>query len=300
MPLQDVFCKSNRQFTLITPTKHQIMKYLGIIGGLFFMVIACNAPQGSPEQMTDSNENLPIQQGVVNAPTQTRTPVVEQRKIIKTGDVRFQVKSLDESTSAIEKMTQDYQGFISNMEHTNSSYYSNNRLSIRIPIDKFDAFLFQLKQQSIYTNYIKVNSEDVTEEFIDIQSRLKTKKEVKKRYVQILSDKAKTIEDVLNAEEKIRVIQEEIESKEGRLKYLQNQVALSTIHVEMYQEVDYSQEPVVYNKTFGDSAGESFMMGWNAILEFVISLITIWPLLIIGTLVLLFRKRIRRKGKKEV
>ena len=68
-----------------------------------------------------------------------------------------------------------------------------------------------------------VSVQDVTEEYLDIEARLKTKKEVEARYIEILKSKTKTVEDVLKAEEQIRIIREEIEAREGRLNYLKNQ-----------------------------------------------------------------------------
>ena len=90
----------------------------------------------------------------------------------------------------------------------------------------------------------------MTEEFIDIEQRLKNKKEVQRRYIEILQNKAKTVEDVLAAEDKIRIIQEEIESREGRLRYLKDNIALSTINIEMYQELEQGEAEIVYEKGF--------------------------------------------------
>jgi len=70
--------------------------------------------------------------------------------------------------------------------------------------DKFDAFLTAIEAESIYTDYKNINSNDVTEEFTDITIRLKTKKEVRDRYIDILRNKAKTVKDILDAEDKIR------------------------------------------------------------------------------------------------
>ena len=214
------------------------------------------------------------------------------RKIIKTADLRFQVNDLKESTSRIEQLTKSYQGLISSMNQTNSNYSVNNYLTIRIPAEKLDAFLAEIEKESIYTNYTRIHSQDVTEEYLDISTRLKTKKEVRDRYIEILRNRAKTVKDILDAEEKIRVIQEEIESIEGRLKFLNNQTSMSTVNVEIYQKVTYVQSPDVYRKPFLAKVKEGFVNGWYLIQNILIGLINLWPIVLIFLLLFVLRKRI--------
>ena len=217
-----------------------------------------------------------------------------KRKIIKTAEIRFQVKDLKVSSKKIEAISQRFKGFIADMNQTNSNYSINNYLSIRIPADQLDAFLAEIEKESIHTNYTRISSQDVTEEFYDITTRLTTKKAVRDRYIEILRNKAKTVKDILEAEEKIRVIQEEIESIEGRLKYLQNRTAMSTVNIEIYQEVEYVKTPTVYKKSFLTKVKEGFLNGWALIQDLLIGLVTIWPLVLIITLLFIFRKRIWR------
>ena len=113
-----------------------------------------------------------------------------------------------------------------------------------------------------------------------------------------MPNKAKTVEDVLAAEEKIRVIQEEIESREGRLRYLKDNVSLSTIHIEMYEETE-QKLAVVYEEGFFSKAKGGFANGWNFILGLLVGLINIWPILLIIILLILFRKKLKRIIRRE-
>ncbi|MEM9824304.1 MAG: DUF4349 domain-containing protein [Bacteroidota bacterium] len=214
------------------------------------------------------------------------------RKIIKTAEIRFQVIDLKASTSRIEQITKAQKGLISSMDQSNSSYSISNSLTIRIPAEKLEVFLLEIEKESIYTNYTRVHSQDVTEEYLDISIRLQTKKEVRDRYIEILRKQAKTVKDILDAEEKIRVIQEEIESIEGRLKFLKNKTSMSTVNIEIYQKVEYVQSPAVYQKPFFVKVKEGLFNGWNLIQDILIGLINIWPILLILILVLTMRKRI--------
>jgi len=274
-----------------------------LIACLFLcFLFSCDSNPQSDYQMTEKNYgDAPATSRNSNAPVNEMRPsdIMSKRKIIRTGDVKFKVNSLEKSTKIIQALTQKCNGFIASMNQNNSNYLASNVLSVRIPIDQFDYFLFQMKEEALYADYIRVNAKDVTEEFIDIEQRLKTKKEVQRRYIEILQNKAKTVEDVLAAEEKIRVIQEEIESREGRLRYLKDNIALSTIDIEMYQEIEQAEAAVVYEKGFLAKAKDGFVNGWNFILELLVGLINIWPVLLIVSLLIVFRKRLKRMLRKE-
>ena len=116
----------------------------------------------------------------------------------------------------------------------------------------------------------------IRDRYVDLESRLKVKKDVKDRYTQMLRKDAKTMQQVFQAEEKIRVLQEEIESKEGRLRLLADQVSLSEIQLEMVQEVEYQEKLNVKNKTFAQKATDKFLNGWNSILNVTLGMLNYW------------------------
>lgn len=226
--------------------------------------------------------------------TTSPIPSVESRKLIWTANLTFQVKDVQKSSSAVQQLCDKNDAFIADMQMTTTNYRISNIVTLRVPNKKFNSLLESVKGQSIFLDEASVNSNDVTEEYIDIESRLKTKREVRDRYIQILNTKTGTVKDIIEAEEAIRVITEEIEAKEGRLRYLQDQVSLSTITLEMYQKVDYVAEPTIYEKPFTEEISESFSSGWSFIQQFFLALITVWPLLLfILAIVIWQRKRIK-------
>ncbi|CAA6823492.1 MAG: Unknown protein [uncultured Aureispira sp.] len=278
------------------------MKIILISYLFLFLLFSCDSNlEGNYQTSPKNAEEIGSTEGHRGVPGAPQAPsdLMSKRKIIRTGEMKFKVNSLEKSTKVIQALTEKCNGFISSMDQNNSNYLARNVLAVRIPTDQFDYFLFQMKEEALYADYIRVNAKDVTEEFIDIEGRLKNKKEVQRRYIEILQNKAKTVEDVLAAEEKIRVIQEEIESKEGRLRYLKDNISLSTIKIEMYQVTEQAEAAVVYKKGFFSKAVDAFANGWNFILELLVGLITIWPILLIVSLVVLFRKKLKRMIGKE-
>ena len=203
----------------------------------------------------------------------------EDRKIIKTADIRCEVNNLESSTAKIESQLAGFKAYVSNVEFSSSSYSLENQLTIRVPADQFDTLLKAIGEEALYVDYKRINARDVTEEYLDIETRLQTKKEVRDRYIDILRNKAKTVEEILMAEEKIRVIQEEIESREGRLRYLKNQVQLSTIRLSLYEKLRGSgpQQPGFFQQLV-----RSLANGWEVFLDFLLGLAAIWPLLLLG------------------
>jgi len=222
-----------------------------------------------------------------------------ERKLIKQAELRFQVTELEASTKKIQEIAKSHDGFVSNMNQSNSNYSFDNRMQIKIPSAKFDAFILAVESESIYTDFKNINSNDVTEEYTDIMIRLKTKKEVRDRYVDILRTKAKTVKDILDAEDKIRRIQEEIESMEGRMKYLNDRVDYSTVVVNIYQRVEGKVRSDIYSKSFFTKVKESFVRGGELFVGIILFLINIWPLILILFLLWIFKDRIAALFRKR-
>lgn len=219
-------------------------------------------------------------------------PVVKNpEKIIKTANINFRVEDYSKSRAAIERIVRASGGYISSENEQKNSYSINNSMVIRIPNSGFDSLVERLSSVAMEVNSKTVSAEDVTAQFVDIQARLKTKKEIESRYIDLL-DKANKISDILEIEEKIREIREEIEAKEGQLKYLGDQVAYSTVHLDFYQTFEYqpSDKPGFFNRL-----GSAFGSGWKGLLEFIVGFVYLWPLwLIISVLAWGIYRLIRR------
>ncbi|PHN00696.1 DUF4349 domain-containing protein [Flavilitoribacter nigricans] len=269
---------------------------------IFLLMIFSAACSGEANmeraQMSMAAEDADFQEESEAQHFSDQKPLEPERKLIKTANIRFQVEDLEKSTEKIKALTQEYSGIITGMFQNNNHYSIRNNLTIRVPAADLDRFLDAVELESIYTEQKSITAQDVTEEFLDISTRLETKKAVRDRYISILREKAQSVKDILDAEEKIRVIQEEIESIEGRLKYINNRTSLSTVNVEIYQEVEYEAPPVAHGKSFFTKLKDGFLNGWDLILDLAVGLVSIWPILLILTLILVFRKRIKLFNRK--
>ncbi|MBF8150317.1 DUF4349 domain-containing protein [Winogradskyella sp. F6397] len=222
-------------------------------------------------------------------------PEFKNLKIIKSANVRYKVKDVKRATEVVKQISQAYNSYISDLRFENNLYKKENRFTLKVPARDFDVIMDSISSVAEFIEYENITTKDVTSEFIDVEARLKTKLEVKERYESILRTKAKSVEDLLDVEEKLRHIQEEIESSQGQLKYLTNKVAFSTIQIDLYETVEYIEEPEHYKKTFFAELKEGFTSGWEVLKLFFIGLVYIWPFMIIGIIVfILIKKRVKK------
>ncbi len=245
------------------------------------------------QQGNEGAKSIAVPDGNGNAtivPSASTAPVKTPDKIIKSGNMSMEVEEYQKAMQQIADMVKAAQGYISNQNEQRTDYRITNTLTMRMPSQNFDALMTGISDVAKKVIFKNVNMHDVTEEYTDVAARLKTKREVELRYLEILKS-AKTIKDILEVEEQLRVIREEIESATARLKYMDDRVSYSTISLEVYQEIAYNA-PAPLQTGFGHKLLDSLISGWNGLLALVIGLVRIWPMMLIITvvLVLLYRK----------
>jgi len=161
-----------------------------------------------------------------------------------------------------------------------------------IPNTAFDAFITDIGQGVSHFDRKEISSDDVTEEYIDVESRINTKKTLEKRYLELLN-KATKVSEIIEIEKGLATVREEIEAKEGQLKYLQSRVAMSTVTIEMYTNNASESGATV---SYGSKMWNSFKEGFFGISTFFLGLLQVWPFIIIFVLLFVF---IRRRFKKK-
>ncbi|WP_298518869.1 DUF4349 domain-containing protein [uncultured Kordia sp.] len=234
---------------------------------------------------TQSNQNL-------------ATNIPDNLKIIKVASTRYKVKDIGKALVDIKQMMYLHGGYISELRYDNNYNEKKNRFTIKIPKENFDIVLDGIQKFAEETDYINISTTDVTEKYLDAQTRLQTKLEVKERLEAVLRKNAKTVKDILATENELRVIQEEIESAQGKLKYMSNRVAYSTIQVEIYETIEYKEQPVAYKKGFGAKAKEGLLSGWNFIQNILIGILSIWPIILLVIIGWIFFRRWKKASAK--
>lgn len=217
-------------------------------------------------------------------------------KIIKNARLRFQTGNIDTTTTAVQQLVKKYNGNIQSDLQEHDDERLSRSISVRVPSANFDAFIADLSKGVDYYDSKEISSEDVTEEYVDITARIKTKKQLENRYYELLK-KANKVSEILEIEQKLSEIREEIEAKEGRLKYLQTKVSMSTIDLYFYKEI---AQGTSNRQSYGNKIIASLGTGFNSISDFLLILLDNWPLILIFVIAFVFIRRKLKKRKQNV
>lgn len=288
-------------------TNRSIFKVIFLILVVPFLIVACSDGSRYKESMIalDTTGETETFEAVAVAPSTTSDSeesnlAQNQRKIIRNATIRMQVNNIETASRLARNYALQYAGYVSDERLENNDYSRENRFTVRVPQQYFDVLMDSISDLSIQIDSKNISTIDVTEEYVDIESRLNTKREVKERYESILRGRAKTVEEVLNAEEKIRILQEEIEVAEGRLRYLTSNVSYSTIQVDVYETIIPAEiEKESEFLQFFDDIKDGLRFGLYIIEKLIIGLLHIWPLLIIAVIVrMIYVRRKKMKSNK--
>ncbi|NNM24065.1 MAG: DUF4349 domain-containing protein [Flavobacteriaceae bacterium] len=218
----------------------------------------------------------------------------QEQKIIKNARLSFETKEPEATHLRIVELAKIHKGFIQN-DNSGKSY---NRLfrsmTVRVPTDQFQAFIDGVSEGVAYFDLKDISRQDVTEEFVDLEARLKAKRELEKRYLELLS-KAKNVKEMLEIERELSNIREEIEAKQGRLNYLESRVSLSTISIEFYKLTSETGVTVSY----GQKMKNALKGGWDGVSVFFLGILYLWPLFLLVIIVILVIRRLLRRQKQK-
>lgn len=218
------------------------------------------------------------------------------KKIIKNAEVNITVKNNPEAETKVQEMVVKYQGFVQNTSTYTSKESSRTDMEVRVPADKFDPFLAELKSIGEVT-YNRVFTTDVTEEFIDLSARQKTLKLQEERLQEMLKQ-AKNVDELLKVENEIARIRGEIERITGRLKYLENKTSYSTVVVHLSTKYIPSEAEI---NNFGERLLYNLKDGFGTFLNLIMGLVNaaawLLPFLIIaGPIAYFLRNKYRNRG----
>jgi hypothetical protein len=182
----------------------------------------------------------------VGEEVQTTTPGPTPREVdaaamlIRTATASVEVTSLDSAVSAARRTATRYGGMVANAQvATGRNEVHRAVLQIRIPAVRFDSLLSGIAPLGRVES-VAVNAEDVGEEYVDIEARLVNLHRLEARLIDLLANRTGKLTDVLTVERELARIRGEIEQIEGRRRFLQRSVALSTLELTLHEP-----EPVI-------------------------------------------------------
>jgi hypothetical protein len=211
------------------------------------------------------------------------------KKIIKTADLKLEVKDFKAYSNIVHNDSKHYGAYIASEDQSESNEKKETIISIKVPVDQFENLLNELPSDSDKIIEKKITSEDVTGEVVDTKSRLQAKEQMRLKYLEFLKQ-AKNMEDVLKVQGEINNIQEEMESASGRINYLSHQSAYSTINLTFYQPLA-GYNPSNDTPGFSTRTLIAFKNGFQFIADIFIGLISIWPLWLLAFIIWILYKK---------
>ena len=221
-----------------------------------------------------------------------------ERMIVRTGEMDLVVENITQTVEDITQMSLAFGGYVVSSYVRGEEEEMRGWITFRVPDDKFETALEQLRDMAVRVESEQTYSQDVTEEYIDLQARLANAEATEQQYLALL-DKAEEIEDILDIYNYLNRIRSEIEQLKGRIQYLEQTTSTSLISVSLDPET--TDKPLV---RVGWSALEVLKAAARGLVTLgqVLGTIAIWLLIFIplwGTAlgIFLWRRHKRKAGK---
>ncbi|WP_406695429.1 DUF4349 domain-containing protein [Singulisphaera sp. Ch08] len=229
--------------TLALPFKHLLWSVIALIGSS-----GCGeegqAPMGSNSSQvsTDESASMPAT-APAEAPSPTGTagqPPAQPRRIIYNAQVTLVVESLTGVGEQITRLVEASGGYISETD-TNMETHAprTGKWKVRVPVAQFDSFMTSVGKLG-ELHHTHVDSQDVSQEYYDLEARIANKQQEEKRLLKHLAESTGKLEDILAVERELSRVRGEIEQMQGRIRFLTHQSDLSTITITVMEVKNYT------------------------------------------------------------
>jgi hypothetical protein len=193
----------------------------------------------------------PVEEAVASAPTSPAGSVAlpgdaaagllpstssDQRMIIKDAEMELLVSDTDVALDDVTLIATEYGGYIISSHTWTEDGFKHATVRLGVPAREFESVLRRLRGLALVVTSEVASGEDVTDQFVDLQSRLKNLQATRDRIREFLNE-AKTVEEALKVNEQLSEIEGRIEEAQGRMNYLKDRAAYSTINVTLNPEV---------------------------------------------------------------
>lgn len=191
----------------------------------------------SAKMAYDSTREMEMNAGVaMPAPIPGSGAPAATSLIIKNANLTLVVEDVDKSAKAIDQIRAQYGGQVGNASI--SDYYSSRQgdITLWIPSAQFDTALESIKKIALRVTSEQITSTDVSAQFVDLGARLKNLHATELQYMEIMK-RSGTINEILQVTSVLSQTRQQIEQLQGQMNHLSRQVALSSVHITLTQEI---------------------------------------------------------------
>jgi Domain of unknown function (DUF4349) len=265
------------------------------------------------EQLTEketanvSRDSAPNEKvSLLSADKAELTNAAADRKIIRNADVTLEVDSTTDAQHRVTSIAEANGGFVvtseaKQREHVDPSKRTIDiKLVVRIPSEKFGTALDQIKQLAGNLPAENVTGQDVTEDFIDLEARIKTQRALELQFLAIMKQ-ADSVVEALEVQRQIADVRTDIEKLEGRKRFLENRSSLSTITVNIQTPKMITVSPTGFGRSVRDAVSDSLELASGLFVFFPRTVIVMLPIVVFVILPagLIIRYAIRRAARTQ-
>jgi hypothetical protein len=208
------------------------------------------------------------------------------RKIIRNADLALEVSAPLEAQQKVSSIAETLGGFVvtseSKLRPSGDGAKQDVEVSlvVRVPSQQFKPAVEQILGLGSRVIQNKATGEDVTEEFIDLEARVKTQKALEEQFLEIMK-RANKVEDALEVQRQIAEVRTEIEKLEGRKRFLENRASLSTITVALQPPATIVVNTSGFSRSVREAVSESVGVAVDIVLFLIRSVIVLIPVLLL-------------------
>lgn len=162
------------------------------------------------------------------------TTATSDRMIVRTGNIAMIVEDVNTAIDRISAIAEQSKGYVVSSNSWRDGERLHGTISIRMPSGDFANVMTTITQLAVEVTSQTTSSQDVTEEYVDLSSRLKNLQATEQQLLQIMA-KADKVEDILSVEKELSNTRSQIEQTTGRMQYLEKTAAMSLIQVNLEQ-----------------------------------------------------------------
>jgi hypothetical protein len=231
-----------------------------------------------------------------------------KRMIVRTDDLSLIVTDAQTALDSINSLAGSLGGYIAGSNTWRENEQLRSRVTVRLPADKLDTALADIKKLAVRVEKENLSGQDVTEDFTDLGAQLKNLEATEVELRQLLTDvreKTQRAEDVLQVYRELETTRGEIERVKGRMQYLSQMTALATLNIDLIPDI--LAKPVVEAgwrpMETARNAGRQLVVAMQGLLNAAIWLVLfVVPILIVLAipivLLVLFIRWLRRRNRR--
>jgi hypothetical protein len=320
--------KRGKENTMGTKHRRVGLWIVGTVAALLALLLGCasRSPAKSesygaraPEEVVVEREMAvdeaaapaaaPLPSGDASVPTANQV----ERKIIYTVSMELIVKDTETAFEEVGRIAQEMGGFVSESNMWRDQEYRRASVTIRVPVERLDESLDTLRALAVDIESTNIDSQDVTEDYVDLAARLTNEQRTEAELLELLKTRSETgkTSDILEVHRELSQVRSQIEQIQGKMKYLENMSAMATVRIALTP--DALLQPVTVGKWQPQGTARDAIRMLLRTLQFladvaIVFVLFILPVLIViaiplGALILgvraLWRRAKRRKAAKK-